>query len=130
MGKRDTYPLVLVQAEQQTYHRMALIGNASHTIHPIAGQGFNLGLRDVQQLSSLITQALKEQRDLGSFTLLNQYGQKRQQDQNQIINLTDSLVTLFANNLPPLVAGRNLGLKAMNYVMPLKKTLVTKLMGY
>nr|WP_274620684.1 FAD-dependent monooxygenase [Colwellia maritima] len=109
---------------------MALIGNASHTIHPIAGQGFNLGLRDVQQLSSLITQALKEQRDLGSFTLLNQYGQKRQQDQNQIINLTDSLVTLFANNLPPLVAGRNLGLKAMNYVMPLKKTLVTKLMGY
>lgn len=130
VGKRDIYPLVLVQAEQQTYHRMALIGNASHTIHPIAGQGFNLGLRDVQQLSSLITHVLKEQRDIGSFALLNKYGQKRQHDQNQIINLTDSLVTLFANDLPPLVAGRNIGLKVMNYVTPLKKILVTKLMGY
>ena len=130
VGKRDVYPLVLLQAQQQTYHRMALIGNASHTIHPIAGQGFNLGLRDVQLMASLIEKQLQNQADMGSFTLLNEYSQKRTQDQKQIITLTDSLVTLFANDLPPLVAGRNVGLKIMNYCQPLKTTLVNKLMGY
>ncbi|MBL4822494.1 MAG: 2-octaprenyl-6-methoxyphenyl hydroxylase [Colwellia sp.] len=130
VGKRDVYPLVLLQAKQQTYHRLALIGNAAHTIHPIAGQGFNLGLRDVQLMASLIAKQLKNQADLGSFALLNEYSQQREQDQKQIITLTDSLVTLFANNLPPLVAGRNAGLKIMNYLQPLKSTLVNKLMGY
>ena len=134
VGKRDVYPLVLLQAQQQTYHRMALIGNASHTIHPIAGQGFNLGLRDVQQMSALIEKGLNENTDtdadIGSFILLNEYAQKRQQDQKQVIDLTDSLVTLFANDLLPLVVGRNVGLKVMNYLPPLKNTLVNKLMGY
>tara|TARA_R110001583_G_scaffold39399_6_gene126256 strand:- start:14591 stop:15907 length:1317 start_codon:yes stop_codon:yes gene_type:complete len=135
VGKRDVYPLVLLQAEQQTYHRMALIGNASHTIHPIAGQGFNLGLRDVQQMSALIKKALNEKAlnkytDIGCFALLNEYAQKRQLDQTQVIQLTDSLVTLFANDLLPLVVGRNVGLKVMNYVSGLKNTLVNKLMGY
>jgi 2-octaprenyl-6-methoxyphenol hydroxylase len=130
VGKRDAYPLVLLQAQQQTYHRMALIGNASHTIHPIAGQGFNLGLRDVQLMASLIEKQLQNQADIGSFTLLNDYSKKRAQDQKQIITLTDSLVTLFSNDLPPLVVGRNTGLKIMNYFQPLKSTLVNKLMGY
>ncbi len=132
VGKRDVYPLVLLQARQQTFHRMALIGNASHTIHPIAGQGFNLGLRDVQQMSALIDKALNASTDtdIGSFALLNEYAQKRQLDQKQVIELTDSLVTLFANDLLPLVVGRNVGLKVMNYVSPLKNTLVNKLMGY
>ena len=130
VGKRDVYPLVLLQAQQQTYHRMALIGNASHTIHPIAGQGFNLGLRDVQLMASLIAKQLQDKADIGSFTLLNEYSQKRAQDQKQIIGLTDSLVTLFSNHLPPLVVGRNTGLKIMNYFQPLKRALVNKLMGY
>lgn len=130
VGKRDVYPLVLLQASQQTYHRMALIGNASHTIHPIAGQGFNLGLRDVQLMADLLKKCLQINGDIGSFSLLNDYAQQRQFDQKQVIELTDSLVTLFANDLPPLIAGRNIGLKVMNYVSPLKKTLVNKLMGY
>jgi 2-octaprenyl-6-methoxyphenol hydroxylase len=130
VGKRDVYPLALLQAKQQAYHRMALIGNASHTIHPIAGQGFNLGLRDVQSMASLIQNQLTNQLDIGSFTLLTKYSQNREQDQKEIISLTDSLVTLFANNLPPLVAGRNTGLKIMNYFKPIKSTLVNKLMGY
>jgi len=130
VGKRDVYPLVLLQAQQQTYHRMALIGNASHTIHPIAGQGFNLGLRDVQKMSALIENSLNEKTDIGSFALLTEYSNERQKDQKQVIELTDSLVTLFANDLLPLVAGRNIGLKVMNYLSPLKSTLVNKLMGY
>ena len=130
VGKCEVFPLALVQAEQQTYHRMALIGNASHTIHPIAGQGFNLGLRDVQQMRELIEQSLQTQKDIGRFSLLNAYAQMRQRDQKDIIELTDSLVTLFSNDHLPLVAGRNIGLKVMNYFAPLKKTLVHKLMGY
>jgi 2-octaprenyl-6-methoxyphenol hydroxylase len=130
VGKRDVYPLKLVQAKEQVYHRVALMGNASHTIHPIAGQGFNLGLRDVVQMSKMIQDALKNKQDIGDFMLLNQYAQQRKQDHQQVIGLTDSLVTLFSNQLPPLVVGRNIGLKVLNYLTPLKKALVKKTMGY
>ncbi len=130
VGKRDVYPLVLLQAQQQTYHRMALVGNASHTIHPIAGQGFNLGLRDVELMTDLLDKYLQTNNDIGSFSLLNEYAQQRLLDQQQVIELTDSLVTLFANDLPPLIAGRNIALKVMNYVSPIKNALVNKLMGY
>lgn len=136
VGKRDVYPLNLLQAQDQIYHRMVLVGNASHTIHPIAGQGFNLGVRDVSQLAALIKQALLIEHadqlthDIGALSLLNQYAEQRKKDQKQVINLTDSLVTLFSNNLPPLVVGRGVGLKVLNYVSPFKKALMNKTMGY
>jgi len=130
VGKRDIYPLVLLQAQQQTYHRMALVGNASHTIHPIAGQGFNLGLRDVEVMADLVKNALAAGQDIGNFALLHSYQMNRSKDQQQVIQLTDSLVTLFANNLAPLVIGRNLGLQALNVISPLKNALVKKTMGY
>lgn len=130
VGKRDVYPLVLLQAERQIYHRMALIGNASHTIHPIAGQGFNLGLRDVVVMTNLVSQALSEGQDIGSFSLLHSYQVNRVKDQQEVIHLTDSLVTLFANDLPPLVIGRNIGLQALDALSPLKNALVKKTMGY
>ena len=130
VGKRHIYPLTLIQAQQQVYHRMALVGNASHTIHPIAGQGFNLGVRDVEQMARLVTTALEQDQDIGQFSGLNQYAQQRAVDQQQVITLTDSLVTLFSNHLPPLVVGRNIGLKALNYLSPLKNALVQKTMGY
>ncbi|SEL66929.1 2-octaprenyl-6-methoxyphenol hydroxylase [Colwellia chukchiensis] len=130
VGQRVVYPLKLVQAHEQVFHRMALIGNASHTIHPIAGQGFNLGLRDVSAMTALIKQALVQQQDIGAFKHLMHYAQQRQQDQQQVITLTDSLVTLFSNQLPPLVVGRNIGLKVLNYLPVLKNALVKKTMGY
>jgi 2-octaprenyl-6-methoxyphenol hydroxylase len=130
VGKRDIYPLVLLQAQQQTYHRMALVGNASHTIHPIAGQGFNLGLRDVEVMADLVKNALAAGQDIGNFSLLHSYQMNRSKDQQQVIQLTDSLVTLFANDLPPLVVGRNIGLQALNIMSPLKDALVKKTMGY
>jgi len=130
VGKRDTYPLVLLQAQQQTYHRMALVGNASHTIHPIAGQGFNLGLRDVKVMTDLVRDALTFGNDIGNFAVLHAYQMNRAKDQQQVIQLTDSLVTLFANDLPPLVVGRNIGLQALNIITPLKNALVKKTMGY
>ena len=130
VGKRDVYPLVLLQAKQQTYHRMALVGNASHTIHPIAGQGFNLGLRDVEVLTKLIEQAMNSGQDIGNFALLQNYEQHRSKDQREVIQLTDTLVTLFSNDLPPLVTGRNIALSALNFLTPIKRTLVNKTMGY
>jgi len=130
VGKRDAYPLVLLQAQQQTYHRMALVGNASHTIHPIAGQGFNLGLRDVEVMADLVKSALAAGQDIGNCSLLHSYQMNRAKDQQQVIKLTDSLVTLFANDLPPLVVGRNIGLQALNIMSPLKDALVKKTMGY
>ena len=130
VGKRSVYPLFLLQAQQQTYHRMALVGNSSHTIHPIAGQGFNLGLRDVQVMTELIKQALSDEKDIGAFALLQQYQQNRLVDQQQIIKLTDSLVTLFSNDLMPCVVGRNIGLHALNCITPFKNVLVKKTMGY
>jgi len=130
VGKRDVYPLVLLQAERQTYHRMALVGNSSHTIHPIAGQGFNLGLRDVEVMTELVAKALACGQYIGSFALLHAYQVNRAKDQREVIQLTDSLVTLFANDLPPLVVGRNIGLQALNFISPFKNALVKKTMGY
>jgi 2-octaprenyl-6-methoxyphenol hydroxylase len=130
VGKRDIFPLKLLMADEQVYHRMALIGNASHTIHPIAGQGFNLGVRDVNQMAELIKKSLKNNQDIGQFSALSEYAAQRKLDHSQVIGLTDSLVTLFSNKLPPLVVGRNVGLKVMNYLSPLKNALVRKTMGY
>jgi 2-octaprenyl-6-methoxyphenol hydroxylase len=130
VGKRETFPLRLLHATQQTAHRLALIGNASHTIHPIAGQGFNLSLRDVQVMAENISTALACKQDIGSFACLQAYQVNRQQDQHDIIELTDSLVTLFANDLPPLVAGRNIALHMLNSLPPFKKALMKKAMGY
>jgi len=119
-----------LMADEQVFHRMALIGNASHTIHPIAGQGFNLGVRDVKQMAELVKTALKQNNDIGQFSALSEYARQRKYDHQQVIGLTDSLVTFFSNTLPPLVVGRNVGLKVMNYLSPLKEALVRKTMGY
>lgn len=130
VGERAVFPLNLIQANEQVYHRTILIGNASHTIHPIAGQGFNLGLRDTRDLAKVLQQALDDDQDIGGLNLLQQYQLMRKQDHQQVIGLTDSLVTLFSNDLPPLVIGRNIGLKALNYLACIKHPFVAKTMGY
>ncbi|QOL25675.1 2-octaprenyl-6-methoxyphenyl hydroxylase [Thalassotalea sp. LPB0316] len=130
VGERFVYPLHLIQATEQVSHRTILIGNASHTIHPIAGQGFNLGLRDTKDLATAITKALDNDQDIGGLTLIQNYQAQRRQDHQQVIGLTDSLVTLFSNELPPLIAGRNIGLKALNYMNCIKHPFVAKTMGY
>ena len=130
VGQRFIYPLNLIQANEQVYHRTILVGNASHTIHPIAGQGFNLGLRDTKDLAQMIGEAIDNDQDIGSLSLLQHYQAKRRQDHQQVIGLTDSLVTLFSNELPPLIAGRNIGLKALNYFNCIKQPFVAKTMGY
>ena len=116
-GKRTVYPLSLTTASQSISHRLALVGNAAQTLHPIAGQGFNLGLRDVMSLAESLAQAWGEQKDCGAYSVLSHYQKRRQADKEATIGVTDGLVHLFANRWAPLVAGRNLGLMAARDVL-------------
>lgn len=129
-GKRHSYPLRLTSAQQHISHRLALVGNAAQTLHPIAGQGFNLGLRDVMSLAETIAQAEQQGNDIGSYQILSQYQQRREPDQQATIGVTDGLIHLFANRLAPLVVGRNLGLMAMELVPPLRETLARRTLGW
>ncbi|MDO5054657.1 MAG: 2-octaprenyl-6-methoxyphenyl hydroxylase [Pasteurella oralis] len=129
-GQRFTYPLNLYQAEQHIQPRIALIGNAAQTLHPIAGQGFNLGIRDVMQLASLVATKYQQQQDIGTYQNLIPYAIERQQDQQQIINLTDGLLSIFANNLLPLQISRTLGLMALSQSRLLRQYFAKPTLGW
>lgn len=130
VSKRHTYPLSLMRAKEHVQERLAIIGNAAHTLHPVAGQGFNLGLRDVAALSQVIIDASREGRDIGSSENLTQYSDWRKRDHVQTAMATDGLVRLFSNNILPLAALRNLGLLVVDLVPPLKKVFARHAMGF
>jgi len=126
IGQRQSYPLKLTQADQAIQHRIVLIGNAAHSLHPIAGQGFNLGLRDVAALADVLA---NNKNDCGDARLLHDYAQWRQQDQDNIIANTSSLVSLFSNNNPILGHLRGAGLTLMDICPPAKHWLAQHSMG-
>lgn len=127
VGMRAQYPLVLGRVEQLVHHRSLLIGNAAHAIHPIAGQGFNLGLRDIQALVELIA---SEQHDLGEHAFTQAYNRARAQDIKTVMTLTDALVRLFSNSSRLMALGRSCGLLAMSLSENLKAPLAKQLMGH
>ncbi len=127
VGRRSAYPLALVRADEHIRPRLALIGNAAHVLHPIAGQGFNLGMRDVAALAQVIVES--KDNDIGALSVLNQYGQWRKRDQDCIAGLTDGLVRIFSNQITPLVIARNSGLLAMDIIPPVKRVLMRQTMG-
>lgn len=129
-GKRHSYPLSLLTANQHVSHRLALVGNAAQTLHPIAGQGFNLGLRDVMSLAETLAEAAEVGEDLGAYALLSRYQQRRQRDRQATIGVTDGLIRLFANDYAPLVAGRNLGLMAMEQLPAVRDTFAKRTLGW
>ncbi|WP_416260872.1 2-octaprenyl-6-methoxyphenyl hydroxylase [Gibbsiella quercinecans] len=129
-GKRHSYPLRLLTARQHVSHRLALVGNAAQTLHPIAGQGFNLGLRDVMSLAETLAEGVALGEDLGAYPLLSRYQQRRQKDQQATIGVTDGLISLFANRYAPLVVGRNLGLMAMEQLPPLRDAFAKRTLGW
>ncbi|MFK5915451.1 MAG: 2-octaprenyl-6-methoxyphenyl hydroxylase [Woeseiaceae bacterium] len=130
VSPRHTYPLTLMRAQEHVQSRLAIIGNAAHTLHPVAGQGFNLGLRDVAALSQVVVDALKENKDIGELTVLNEYAAWRRRDHIQTAMATDGLVRLFSNNFLPLAGLRNLGLLVVDLVPPLKKVFARHAMGF
>lgn len=124
VGMRASYPLVYGKAESLSSHRTVLIGNAGHAIHPIAGQGFNLGLRDVQLLCDMANRD-----DLGDYAFTRYYSQTRSKDITTVMTLTDSLVRLFSNSSRLLALGRSIGLFSMDLFSSLKTPLAKQLMG-
>jgi len=129
-GQREIYPLALHTAQRQVTHRLALVGNAAQTLHPIAGQGFNLGLRDVMSLAETLATAHRQQQDPGSYAVLQHFAARRQPDRAATIGVTDGLVRMFANRYAPLVAGRQIGLVVMDHLPWLRNPLAARTLGW
>lgn len=129
IGPRFSYPLSLCLARQYTAPRLALIGDAAHAMHPIAGQGFNLGIRDIPPLLQAITEAKYLGLDIGSDTVLAEYAARRKFDNITLLAVTDALTRLFSNNNTPLKHARRLGLAAVNALPPVKKFFIRHAMG-
>ncbi|GAB4194666.1 MAG: UbiH/UbiF/VisC/COQ6 family ubiquinone biosynthesis hydroxylase [Thalassobaculales bacterium] len=128
-GGRWRYPLGLQIAERLTDRRLALIGDAGHVIHPIAGQGLNLGLRDVAALAEVVIEAVRDGGDPGSPLVLERYERWRRADVLALAVVTDGLNRLFANDLWPLRLARGLGLAAVNRLPPLRRFFQRHAMG-
>jgi 2-octaprenyl-6-methoxyphenol hydroxylase len=126
---RWSYPLSLIQAERYAAPRLALIGDAAHVIHPIAGQGWNLGVRDIAALAELLVDAHRLGLDLGSGELLRRYERWRRFDSLTLTTVTDGLNRLFSNEAPPLKLARDIGLAAVNNAPGLKRFFMRHAMG-
>jgi 2-octaprenyl-6-methoxyphenol hydroxylase len=128
-SRRIAYPLRLMLANQLTRERLLLIGNAAHTLHPVAGQGFNLGLRDVAELADLLVDAQRTAKDFGGPAVLGPYRRRRAPEHALIAGLTDGLARLFVNPWGPVRAGRNLGLLGLDLLPPARHHLARRFMG-
>ena len=128
VGRRDCYPLKLLTVDHPMTHRGVCIGNAAHSLHPVMGQGFNLGLRDLYVLAKVISE-LEDKSSLGDFTMLNDYWQCREKDHLTTINMTDSIVRVFANPSPLFKIGRTLGFTSMSCASYLSRSIVKQAKG-
>ena len=128
-GPRSAFPLHLASAEEVVGRRLAIVGNAANHLHPVAGQGLNLGLRDVAALTECIGGCVREGGDPGDPALLARYAADRRQDQKRVRVTTDALVRLFSNRFAPLVLARNLGLVAFDLLPPIKRRFGDHAMG-
>ncbi|MDI3237494.1 2-octaprenyl-6-methoxyphenyl hydroxylase [Acinetobacter ursingii] len=128
-GKRFSYPLSQVLAHKQAVGRVVLMGNAAHTIHPVAGQGFNLCLRDADVLVRFLNQHLTQSDDIGDPENLLAYEQSRLKDQQRVIKFCDSVVRGFSNQNPVLKLLRNTGLVAFDVVPGIKPLVANYAMG-
>ncbi|MEJ2061151.1 MAG: 2-octaprenyl-6-methoxyphenyl hydroxylase [Gammaproteobacteria bacterium] len=127
VGQRAAYPLALLKSGRYVQGRVVLAGNAAHTLHPVAGQGFNLGLRDIAVLAGLL-QAHPDE-DPGDAALLAEYERSRQDDLKTVVRFTDTLARLFANPWPPLAHARAAGLVAVDLIPTLRHMLARQNMG-
>jgi 2-octaprenyl-6-methoxyphenol hydroxylase len=119
-GPRWSFPLALTQSERFVAPRIALIGDAARAIHPIAGQGFNLGVKDVAALADCLEEAFGLGLDIGSMSVLENYDRWRRFDSVSLAFGTDAINRLFSNDVAPLRLARDLGLGAVNAIGPLR----------
>ncbi len=128
-GPRSAFPLRLVTTREVVGERLAIIGNAANHLHPIAGQGLNLGLRDAAALAEIVSASLHEGGDPGDSSVLARYAEWRRRDQKLVSGATDALVRLFSNHFAPLVVARGLGLLAFDLFPPAKRRFGNHAMG-
>jgi 2-octaprenyl-6-methoxyphenol hydroxylase len=127
--KRSAWPLSVLHAERYVAQRLALVGEAAHAMHPIAGQGLNMGLRDVAALAEVIVDAHRLGLDVGGPEPLARYERWRRFDNLTLITVTDLLTRLFSNDFGPLKLARDIGMAAVNRMPPLKKFFMRHAMG-
>lgn len=128
-GKRFTYPLNLTIANSFIADRLALVGDAAHGMHPIAGQGLNAGLRDVGALAEVLTQATRRGEDIGSLLVLERYQQWRRFDTASLAAATDTFNRLFSNDNPLLRLGRDIGMGLAGAMPGLRRSFVREAAG-
>lgn len=125
VGKRQVYPLALVESTQLVRGRVVIVGNAAHAIHPVAGQGFNLALRDV----ALLAELLSAQGDAPIEEMLASYQAMRTKDAQRVYRFTDTLVKIFSNDFPPLAHARAAALLLTDLMPAVKHRLARQSMG-
>lgn len=130
VGKRAAYPLALTKANSLIARRSVVVGNAAHGLHPVAAQGFNLGLRDVAALCDCIADAKSSgSLDPGSPSVLEFYAEWRKADQSKVLRFTDGLVNLFADSRPPVRALRNAAMIGFDLVPGVRRLFAKHTMG-
>ena len=122
---RRAFPLSLIRAEKMVAGRAVIIGNAVHQLHPVAGQGFNLGLRDVVNLAEMLIMQHEQNKDIGAADFLKKYAISRKKDHDRTIGFTDAVVKIFSNEWLALATARNIGLALLDHI-PAAKTLLTR----
>jgi 2-octaprenyl-6-methoxyphenol hydroxylase len=129
IGPRFSYPLSLQYAQAVTARRLALVGDAAHAMHPIAGQGLNMGFRDVASLVDALAEARRRGEDLGAAATLERFARARRFDNALMLAATDGLNRLFSNAIPPVRLARDLGLAAVNRLPAVKRVFMRHAMG-
>lgn len=129
VGKRFAYPLVLTQAQEQVRPGLVLLGNVAHTLHPVAGQGLNLALRDSAALAQHLESAWRQQRGFGDMAVLQPYLDSQDADQQQSILFTDQMVKMFSNNELMKSSLRKLGLVGLELLPSLRNQFARSAMG-
>jgi 2-octaprenyl-6-methoxyphenol hydroxylase len=126
VGTRHLYPLALTAAKEQVRQHLVVLGNAAHSLHPIAGQGYNLSLRDTLVLAETL---LASSAPLGDLATLQRYLSSQQMDQQLTVGFSDQVTRLFSTGQPLLAAGRNLGLLGLDLLPPAKRWFARQAMG-
>ena len=128
-GDRYTYPLGLSLALEMVAERVALVGDAAHGVHPIAGQGLNAGLRDIAALAQVVAEATRRGEDIGAATVLSRYQEWRRFDNATLALATDSFNRLFSNDNPIVRLARDAGMAAINAMPGLRRSFIREAAG-
>ena len=128
-GNRESYPLTMAMANEQVRPHLVLLGNSAHTMHPVAGQGYNLAIRDVIALAQTIANALTQNQPIGDLRQLTTYLNTQMADQKRVMTFCDTLVNVFSNTATPAILARNLGLLGLSLNTGLKKHFAKTAMG-